>query len=194
MHDPIPTGSDVVALLQRRRSVPPQALTGPGPSPDQLATLLKAAARVPDHGKLAPWRFIVFEGEGRDRAGAALARIVAADDPQASDKRLDLERNRLRHAPVVVAVVSRAAPHAKVPEWEQILSAGAVAMTLVVAANALGFGTSWLTEWYAYDTRAKAALGLDETENVAAFIHIGTPSNVPEDRIRPDMDAIVSRF
>ncbi len=194
MSDTIDARTDTLALLRRRRSVPPQALTEPGPAPGQLADLLRTAARVPDHGKLSPWRFIVFEGEGRDRAGAALAAIVAADDPQVSDKRLDLERNRLRHAPVVVAVVSRAVPHAKIPEWEQILSAGAVAMNLVVAANALGFATSWLTEWYAYDTRAKAALGLGETENVAGFIHIGTPASVPDDRVRPDMDAIVTRF
>lgn len=194
MSDTPPAGPDTLTMLRRRRSVPPQALAAPGPDSDQLADLLRTASRVPDHGKLAPWRFIVFEGEGRARAGEALAAIVAADDPQASDKRLELERNRLGHAPVVVAVVSRAAPHVKIPEWEQILSAGAVAMNLVVCANALGFATSWLTEWYAYDTRAKAALGLGGTENVAAFIHIGTPASVPEDRVRPDMDAIVTRF
>ncbi len=186
--------SDTLAMLARRRSVPPQLLAEPGPDPDQLKTLLTLAARVPDHGKLAPWRFVVFEGEGRDRAGAALAALVAADDPDASPKRLDLERNRLRQAPTVVAVVSRAAPHVKIPEWEQVLSAGAVAMNLVVAANAAGFGTSWLTEWYAYDPRARAALGLAPTETVAGFVHIGTPASVPEDRARPDVDALTTRF
>jgi nitroreductase len=188
------TPSETVSLLQRRRSVPPQALAGPGPDAAQIDALLAIAARVPDHGKLAPWRFIVFEGEGRDRAGEAFAAIVAGDDPAVSPKRLELERNRLKQAPVVVAVVSRAAPHAKIPEWEQILSAGAVAMTLVVAANAMGFATSWLTEWYAYDTRAKAALGLGETENIAGFIHIGRPSTTIEDRVRPVMSEIVTRF
>ncbi len=174
--------------------MPPQNLGLPGPSAEQLDTLLAIAARVPDHGKLAPWRFIVFEGEGRRRAGEIFAGIVAADQPDAPDKRLDLERNRLSYAPVVVGVVSRAAPHAKIPEWEQILSAGAAAMNLVVAANATGFGTSWITEWYAYDTRSKAALGLQETENFAGFVHIGTPTGVPEDRVRPVMSEIVTRF
>jgi nitroreductase len=191
MTNPTP---DTLALLQRRRSVPPLALEEPGPSPEQLAILLKIAARVPDHGKLAPWRFIVFAGEGRDRAGEALASILRSDDPQLAEKRLELERNRLKAAPVAVGVVSRAAPHVKIPEWEQILSAGAAAMTLVIAANAMGFGTSWLTEWYAYDTRAKAALGLAETENFAGFVHIGTAKAIPEDRVRPDMDAVVSYF
>lgn len=186
--------SATIPLLQRRRSVPPQALAEPGPTSAEIDTLLAIAARVPDHGKLAPWRFIVFEGAARDRAGEALAAIVLADTPDAPPKRLDLERNRLKLAPVVVAVVSRAVPHAKIPEWEQLLSAGAVAMNLTVAATAMGFGTSWLTEWYAYDTRAKAALGLAETENIAGFIHIGTPTVVPEDRVRPVMSEIVTRF
>ena len=191
MSDP---ASPTLALMRRRRSVPPPLLAEPGPTPAQVDDLLAVAARVPDHGKLAPWRFIVFEGEGRDRAGVALAAIVAADQPDAGEKRLELERRRFSQAPVVVAVVSRAAPHAKIPEWEQILSAGAVSMALTTAAVAMGFSTTWLTEWYAYDTRAKAALGLAETENIAGFIHIGTASSVPEDRVRPVMADIVQRF
>lgn len=194
MIDASHTTPDLLALLRRRRSVPPPAMTAPGPSPEQVDDLLAVAARVPDHGKLAPWRFIVFEGESRDRAGEALAAIVATDAPDAPPKRLELERQRLKHAPVVIAVVSRAAPHAKIPEWEQVMSAGAVAMNLVVAANAMGFATSWLSEWYAYDTRAKAALGLAPHENVAGFIHIGSAAAVPEDRIRPVMAEIVTRF
>ena len=169
-------------------------MTGPGPSPGEVDELLAVAARVPDHGKLAPWRFIVFADEARHRAGEALAAIVAADAPDASPKRLDLERQRLAQAPVVVAVVSRASPHAKIPEWEQVMSAGAVAMNLVVAANAMGFSTSWLSEWYAYDPRAKAALGLAPHENVAGFIHIGNAAATPEDRVRPVMAEIVTRF
>ncbi|WP_131118134.1 nitroreductase family protein [Lichenihabitans psoromatis] len=188
------SANQTIALLQHRRSVPPQSMTAPGPTSEQLDALLTIAARVPDHGKLAPWRFIVFEGEGRARAGDLLAKIVLDDNPDTPAKRLDLERARLMHAPVVVAIVSRAAPHVKIPEWEQILSAGAVAMNLTVAANAMGFGTSWLTEWYAYDTRAKAALGLADTENVAGFIHIGHPTAVLDDRIRPVLADIVTRF
>lgn len=181
-------------LLHRRRSVPPQFLTEPGPTPAELDALLAAAARVPDHGKLVPWRFIVFEGEGRGRAGEALAALVLEDDPDISPDRLAAERGRLAHAPLVIAVVSRAAPHVKIPEWEQVLSAGAVAMTLTIAAVAMGYATSWLTEWPTYHARARAALGLVEGETLAGFIHIGTPTLQPEDRVRPAMADIVTRF
>ena len=181
-------------LLQRRRSVPPQFLTEPGPTPSELEALLAAAARVPDHGKLVPWRFIVFEGEGRSRAGEALAALVREQDPGASPERLAAERGRLAHAPLVIAVVSRAAPHVKISEWEQVLSAGAVAMTLTIAAVALGYATSWLTEWPAYDARARAALGLAEGEKLAGLIHIGSATLQLEDRVRPVMADIVTRF
>ena len=183
-----------IALLRRRRSVPPLTMAGPGPTPDQLDTILALAARVPDHGKLAPWRFIVFEGEARARAGDAIAAVHAQDNPEAKSERLELERKRLQHAPTVVAVVSRAAPHAKIPEWEQVLSAGAVSMNLVVAANALGFATAWLTEWYSYDARVAEALGLAPHEKFAGFVHIGRPTTAVEDRVRPVMAEIVTRY
>jgi nitroreductase len=183
-----------IALLRRRRSVPPLTMAGPGPTPEQLDAILALAARVPDHGKLAPWRFIVFEGEARARAGDAIAAVHARDNPEAKPERLELERKRLQHAPTVVAVVSRAAPHAKIPEWEQVLSAGAVAMNLVVAANALGFATAWLTEWYSYDARVAEALGLAPHEKFAGFVHIGRPTTAVEDRVRPVMAEIVTRY
>ena len=186
--------SDTLALLSRRRSLPPVGLTLPGPTPAERDALLHIAARVPDHGKLAPWRFIIFEGEARERAGALFADILRADAPDTPDKRLAVERGRFAQAPLVVAVVSRAAPHVKIPEWEQVLSAGAVCMNLTVAAVAMGFATAWLTEWPAYDARARAALGLAEHERIAGFVHIGTPGMVSEDRIRPVMDEIVSHF
>ena len=186
--------SPTIALQTRRRSVPPMQLAGPGPDADQLQTLLTVAARVPDHGKLAPWRFIVFEGDGRLRAGEAIAGVFKDQNPAAEEKRLDLERKRLAHAPLVVAVVSRAAPHAKIPEWEQVMSAGAVAMNLTLAAHAMGFASSWLTEWYAYDRAALTALGLGETEKMAGFIHIGRPAAAVEDRVRPELATLVTRF
>lgn len=189
-----PTDPETIALLRRRRSVPPISLGEPGPDARDLDTLLGVAARVPDHGKLVPWRFIVFEGEGRERAGAAIAAVFAADNPGAEPKRLELERRRLLQAPLVIAVVSRAAPHAKIPEWEQILSAGAVAMNLLVAANALGFAATWITEWYSYDPRVRARLGLAEAERLAGFVHIGRATAVVEDRVRPVMADIVTRF
>jgi nitroreductase len=181
-------------LLRTRRSVPPLRLDGPGPSAAELDTLLTLAARVPDHGKLAPWRFLVIEGEARTRIGATIAAAYGADHPEADAARLDLEAGRLAHAPVVVAVVSRAGPHMKIPEWEQVLSAGAVCMTLVVAANAAGYATSWLTEWFAYDRRVLDALGLSPAEKLAGFIHLGRPQEVPGDRPRPDLADIVTRI
>ena len=181
-------------LLRVRRSVPPMLLDAPGPERVDLDAILSVAARVPDHGKLAPWRFLVIEGDARARIGAVIAQTHAADFPDADEKRLDLERARLSHAPVVVGVVSRAAPHLKIPEWEQVLSAGAVCMNLVVAANAAGFATSWLTEWFAYDRRFLDALGLAPSERLAGFIHIGRAREVPSDRPRPDLTGIVTRL
>ncbi|MCI4677918.1 nitroreductase [Rhodoblastus acidophilus] len=183
-----------IKLLAARRSAPPIQMRGPGPSAEELRTLLTLAARVPDHGKLAPWRFIVFEGEGRARAGEILAEVFAGREPSAESQRLEQERGRFARAPLVIAVVSRAAPHVKVPEWEQELSAGAVCMALTVAASAMGFRTAWLTEWYAYDRNVLARFGLADQERIAGFIYIGRVDNAPEDRTRPDLDRLITTF
>lgn len=183
-----------IELLSARRSVPARQIQGPAPSEEQLRTLLTIAARVPDHGKLAPWRFIVFSGEAREKAAQIIVAAFAADNPEADEKRLAAERERMTAAPLVVAVVSRAAPHPKIPEWEQVLSAGAVCMNLIVAANAMGFATSWVTGWCAYDRRVLDAFGLAPDERIAGFVHIGTASEKPADRPRPDLSAIVTRF
>jgi nitroreductase len=185
---------DAIELLKRRRSVKPMELTGPAPSAAELETLLTIASRVPDHGKLTPWRFIVFEGDARLRAGEKIAAIFRQKTPQATQEQIVFERNRLARAPLVVAVVSRAGSHAKIPEWEQLLSSGAAAMNLLIAANALGFAASWLTEWYAYDRQVLDALGLDATEKIAGFVHIGTPATLPVDRDRPPLSAVVQRY
>ncbi len=179
-------------LLRTRRSVPPMLLAEPGPDRATLDAILTLAARVPDHGKLAPWRFLVIAGTARARIGETIAAAFAADNPEASPERLEQERRRLMHAPVAVAVVSRAGPHVKIPEWEQVLSAGAAVMNLVIAANASGYSTSWLTEWYAYDRRILDALGLAPAEKLAGFVHIGTAREVPSDRPRPDLAEIVT--
>ena len=185
---------DALQLLQTRRSVKPMELIGPGPSPAEIATMLGIAARVPDHGKLAPWRFIVFEGDARAALGDTIAAVFAADHPEATPEQLDFESKRLARAPLVIAVVSRAGPHVKIPEWEQQLSAGASAMNLVTAAHALGYAASWITEWYAYDRRVLDRLGLAANERIAGFVHIGRASKPPEDRERPKLEAIVSYF
>jgi nitroreductase len=185
---------DALELLKTRRSVKPIEMTGPGPDARELETLLTVAARVPDHGKLAPWRFIVFEGDARTAAGEIIAKRFAATNSQATADQLDFERNRLARAPLVIAVVSRAAPHVKIPEWEQELSAGAAAMALVMAAHASGFAASWITEWYAYDRAVLDALGLAPHERMAGFVHIGRPRKPPEERDRPKLADIDSRY
>ncbi|MFI5013334.1 MAG: nitroreductase [Hyphomicrobiales bacterium] len=186
--------TSTIDLLSARRSVGPNFLGGPGPSASQLETLLRIASRVPDHGKLAPWRFIVFEGEARVKAGEVIGRLFAQANPDADASRIVAERTRLSRAPLVVGVVSRAAAHPKIPDWEQVLSAGAVCMNLVTAAYAQGFSASWLTEWYAYDRRVLAAFGLSPQERMAGFVHIGTAKSPSPDRPRPALDDIVTRF
>lgn len=186
--------NETIALLKARRSVAPHLLGEPGPTPEELETLLTVAARVPDHGRLVPWRFLVIEGDARRRVGEAIAAAFSADNPQASADTVAFERNRLARAPLVIGVVSRAAPHVKIPDWEQVLSAGAAAMTLVVAANAMGFATSWITEWYAFDRRVLDALGLAPGERMAGFVHIGRPKEPPVERPRPALADIVTRL
>jgi nitroreductase len=185
---------DALALLTTRRSIKAIELAGPAPSAAEIETLLTVASRVPDHGKLAPWRFIVFEGEARHSAGAAIATAFRAKYPDAKPEQIEAERERLARAPLVVAVVSRATVHVKIPEWEQVLSAGAAAMNLVTAAHALGYGANWITEWYAYDRGVLDAFGLAPHERIAGFIHIGRPPGPPEDRLRPPLDEVVTRF
>ena len=185
--------NETIGLLGKRRSVPPAQLQEPGPDAAELETILSIASRVPDHGKLAPWRFVVIEGEARHRLGETIARIFQADCPDAPEDKIAAERARLARAPLVVAVVSKAGPHPKIPEWEQVLSTGAVCMNLVTAANALGFGTAWITEWIAYDRRFLDALGLTHDERLAGYIHIGRPAMVPSERPRPDLAQIVTR-
>ena len=185
---------DAIELLKLRRSVKPREMSGPGPTASELDTILTIGARVPYHGKLTPWRFIVFEGDARLKAGEAIAAVFKAANPQATDEQVAFERNRLARAPLVVAVVSRAAPHVKIPEWEQVLSSGAAAMNLVTAAHALGFAANWITEWYAYDRRVLDALGLAANEKIAGFVHIGLAAKPPEDRPRPPLTEIVTRF
>lgn len=183
-----------LSLLKTRKSPKIFDLASPGPTPAEIDEMLAVASRVPDHGKLAPWRFVVFEGEGRARAGEAIAAVFLQDNPEADADRVAIERTRLSRAPVVIAVVSTAGPHAKIPEWEQTLSGAAACTLLVLAAHALGYAATWLTEWYAYDARVHAALGLAENERFIGLVHIGTLARPQEDRPRPALADIVTRF
>ena len=185
---------DAIELLKTRRSMKPREMTGPGPSPAELETILTIGARVPDHGKLAPWRFIVFEGDARVRAGEIIAGVFAKKNPKATAAEIEVEKKRLTDAPLVVGIVSFTKPHPKVPAWEQELSAGASAMNMVNAATALGFGACWLTGWFAFDRDVLDGFGLKPDEKLAGLIHIGNVSKASEDRPRPALSDIVTRF
>lgn len=178
--------------LAVRRSIPAFQMRDPGPSKAELEEILRLAVRVPDHGKLAPWRLVVYRGAERARIGEELLKLRLAVEPDLSAELIEVERTRFTRAPVVVAVVSRAAPHFKIPEWEQIMSAGALCMNLLVSANAHGFVANWLTEWFAFDTRAYPLLGIGENEKVAGFIHIGSTDFPVVERPRPELADIVN--
>jgi nitroreductase len=183
---------DALDLLLSRRSGSAKAMTGPGPSKKQLQQILAAGGRVPDHGKLFPWRFIIFEGKGRERMGHILAEAMEADGERV--KQVEEERGRFLRAPLVIAVVSAAREHIKIPVWEQELSAGAACQNILIAAHALGFVGNWLTEWYGYHPLVKERMGLKPGERIAGFIYIGQSDVALEERPRPDMEKIVTRF
>jgi nitroreductase len=181
-------------LLASRRSGSAKAMTGPGPSPEELRRILAAGARVPDHGKLAPWRFIVFEGEGRARMGELLVTALRESEPGASEERVAMERNRFLRAPLVVGVVSRVREGIPIPEWEQILSAGACCQTMMIAATATGYVANWITEWCAYHPHVRDGLGLKTGERIAGFLYFGTAAVALEERVRPDLDSLVTYY
>ena len=186
---------EALDLLLTRRSVKPAMLGEPGPTPAELSTILTAAARVPDHKKLVPWRFIVFEDEARAAFGRVLLKACLSEEKETpSAARLEFERTRLLRAPTVVAVISRVTANPGAPEWEQILSCGAACFNLCLAANALGFGTAWITEWYSYNAAVRTALKLAPGERCAGFIYIGTEKEKQPDRDRPALAQIVTRW
>ena len=179
---------NTIDLLLTRRSVSAKNMQGPGPNPEQLQQILAAAHRVPDHGKLGPWRFVVFQGDAREAFGIELQKIFAAENPEAKDKLIAFQAQQLLRAPLVIAVISSVDKDHKVPEWEQVLSAGASCQNILVAANALGFGAQWLSEWYSYNNQVKALLGASSEDQIAGFIYIGSYEEKPEERVRPSLD------
>jgi nitroreductase len=183
MKPPIETA---LAPLNARRSVPSRLLHEPGPDEDQLWAMLEAAVRVPDHGKLCPWRFIRIRGDARPRLGELLAQRQRERDPHAAEAVIEKDRHRFNHAPLVLAVVASLVPGHKVPEQEQLLSAGSVCFALLQAAQALGFGAQWLTGWAAYDPVVTARLGLGPHERIVGFVHIGRADEPAPERVRPD--------
>jgi len=182
-------------LLNDRRSVPSRQLGEPGPNPAELRALLEAAVRVPDHGKLVPWRFILIRGDARQRLGDLLAQTTLANHPDAAPAVVEKDRNRFSFAPLIVTVVARInETQSKVPAQEQLLTAGCVAYNLLIGAQQLGYGAQWLTGWAAYDATIRDALGVKADERVVGFIHIGTAHEPAPERLRPDVDELVSEW
>lgn len=184
-----PSAPEVLRFLARRRSASAVTLAEPAPTPAELEALLNLAVRVPDHGKLSPWRFVLLEGDGKARYAAKLEALAQSR----GDSKAVAKLGKLRIPPLGVAVISSPRP-SEIPEWEQLLSAGAVCTTLLYAAQALGYGANWITDWYAYDAKAKEILGLSPSEQVAGFIFMGTPSDPPLERERPTAAALLQTW
>ena len=184
---PQPPHLDVLTFLATRRSASAMSLSEPGPSSDEVSDLIRLAARVPDHGKLAPWRFVLLDGPAKIRFAHRLQQLAESRGDQKAVAKL----GKLKAPPMGIAVVSSPRDH-EIPTWEQQLSAGAVCTTLLYAAQALGYGANWITDWYAYDAEAQAILGLSRTESVAGFIFIGTAEEPPKERERPEIQSLIS--
>ena len=181
--------------LDQRLSVPARQLGEPGPDEAELEQLLRSAVRAPDHGKLVPWRLLLLRGDARARFGEQLATIHQRKDPSVAPAVIEKNRERFRHAPLVVVVVARIEEdHPKIPAQEQLLSAGCVAYNLLVGAQALGFGAQWLTGWAAYDREVASLLGLASNECVVGFVHVGSVREAVPERVRPELAEVVSEW
>lgn len=178
--------------LLGRHSTPARQLGPPGPDATQLARMLRVAVHVPDHGRLAPWRFVHIHGDARKQLGDALAAVLLQREPDASVDKQVKERERFNHAPCVIAVIARLTPAHKIPESEQLQSGSCVCFALLQAAHALGFGAQWLTGIAAYDPTILALLGVGANERVLGYIHIGTILAAQPDRERPDPAALLT--
>ena len=189
-----PMSNPTIDLLLTRRSVSANSLGEPGPNGAELELILRAASRVPDHKKLVPWRFLLFQGEARVSFGKVLAEVCRAEESGPGQFRLENEANRFMRAPIVIAVISRVVKNPAAPEWEQILSAGAACQNLLIAATALGFGVQWITEWCAYSKGVRQVLSLADNERIAGFVYIGTAKEKPEERERPALADIVAAW
>ncbi|POF31621.1 nitroreductase family protein [Roseibium marinum] len=185
---------ETLEFLRKRRSHPSVTMTGPGPDEAQIADILTIAARVPDHGKLIPWRFVLYRAEQGKRIGAWLAELCERRNGPLDQDQREKELTRFTRAPLVVGVLSTATEHPKIPLWEQQLSAGAVCMNLVTAAAASGFVSQWLSEWYCLDDEAARYLGARQGERFAGFVQIGTPTQPPFERPRPELSDLITTW
>lgn len=181
-------------FFRTRKSVPLTQFKGPGPDDAQITELLEIAARVPDHGRVEPWRFIIYRGEAALKAGVDIAALAVKRRGEIPEAEMERERNRLNRAPLAVGVISSVNAESHIPDWEQFLSAGAVAMNLVSAATAAGFAANWITGWFCDDEEGRTIIGLEQHERVAGIIHIGNYDVKIPDRPRPDVSSITSIY
>jgi nitroreductase len=184
--------TDALHRLNQRRSVPARQLGAPGPDPDQLSQLLQAAVRVPDHGKLAPWRLILLKDQAKLRFGEQLAALEA--DPELPASHHEKNLKRYTYAPLVITVIASPVAQSKVPRIEQLMSAGCLCYNLLHGAHVMGFGAQWLTGWAAYDPRVHQLLDLAEHEEIVGFVHVGTAQLEVPERDRPDIDTLISTW
>ena len=182
----------LIEYLKTRRSVTAPFLTTPGPTVAELDQIMEIGIRVPDHGKIAPWRMVVYQGAMREAIGDKLAQIWKEKHPEADDEVLEVERKRFLPAPVTIGVLAKPQAHPKVPELEQMLSAGCVCFNLVHAAYAHGYAAHWVTRWFSFDADAAAMLGAEDGEQFVGFVHIGTAEVAPQERDRPNLRDVVS--
>jgi nitroreductase len=184
----VQASSDTLQLLLKRRSCSAHLLGLPGPTDKEMDILLKIGFRVPDHGKIGPWRMVRFKPEAKLILVEKLSYLAEARN----DKHAVTALVKLSNPPEAVMVVySPLKPH-KIPEWEQMASSFAICQNLLIAAGAMGYGANWITDWYAYDAAARTILGLKDEEQVAGFIYIGTPTESPLERDRPDYNSRIS--
>ena len=186
--------NSALSLLLERHSTPSRQLGAPAPDEATLRELLTAAIRVPDHGKLVPFRLLRLEGEAKRRFGERLAEIALRKQPELPEAKREKERLRYTFAPLVIVVIARLHAASAVPEIEQRLCAGNVAYNILLGAQALGYGAQWLTGWAAYDPDAAAVLGLAPNEHVTGFVHLGTPQVDVPDRLRPALDELFTTW
>ena len=186
--------SATIDFLITRRSTVARMMDGPGPADEDLRKIMEAGMRVPDHGRLTPWRFIVIRDDARVKLGDVIARAFKKNKPDAIEEEVEIEQERLLRSPVVIAVVSKIHRQHKIPEWEQVLSSGAACQTMLIAAQSMGYAAQWLTEWYAYDADVKQAIGAGTDDEIAGFLYLGSGTEELKDRGRPEYDDIVSEW
>jgi nitroreductase len=186
--------SPIIDFMLKRNSAPIPELREPAPGDDEIATMIRIATRVPDHGRLAPWRFVLYRGKAREEIGEKLAELAEKREGPLTEARRNQELTRFSRAPLVIGVISSPKENPKIPQWEMFLSGGAAAMSLVLAANALGYGTNWITNWYSDVEEGKRILGLAPHERVVGFVHIGSYDGPAPERPRPDVAALYADY